>query len=119
MRAVAGAVARRAPGPSGAFTHRRNAVPEPSRRRHRRRDLGSRVRHARRVSGRALLLRARGALRRPRASGARDGGRFFRPPPAELEIAAVTGTNGKTTTAFLLYSILNPAGRKPGLLGTI
>jgi UDP-N-acetylmuramoyl-L-alanyl-D-glutamate--2,6-diaminopimelate ligase len=31
----------------------------------------------------------------------------------------VTGTNGKTTTAFLLYSILAAAGRRPGLLGTI
>src|SRR5690349_14422633 len=27
---------------------------------------------------------------------------FFRDPSAELEVAAVTGTNGKTTTAFLL-----------------
>jgi UDP-N-acetylmuramoyl-L-alanyl-D-glutamate--2,6-diaminopimelate ligase len=31
----------------------------------------------------------------------------------------VTGTNGKTTTAFLLYAILAAAGRRPGLLGTI
>ena len=31
----------------------------------------------------------------------------------------MTGTNGKTTTAFLLYSILAAAGRRPGLLGTI
>jgi len=44
---------------------------------------------------------------------------FFGRPTEELEIAAVTGTNGKTTTAFLLYSILGAAGRKPGLLGTI
>ena len=44
---------------------------------------------------------------------------FFGHPTEELEIAAVTGTNGKTTTAFLLYSILEAAGRKPGLLGTI
>jgi UDP-N-acetylmuramoyl-L-alanyl-D-glutamate--2,6-diaminopimelate ligase len=44
---------------------------------------------------------------------------FFEHPSDELEIAAVTGTNGKTTTAFLLYSILDAAGRKPGLLGTI
>jgi UDP-N-acetylmuramoyl-L-alanyl-D-glutamate--2,6-diaminopimelate ligase len=44
---------------------------------------------------------------------------FFRHPTEELEIAAVTGTNGKTTTAFLLYSILAAAGRRPGLLGTI
>ena len=44
---------------------------------------------------------------------------FFGRPADELEIAAVTGTNGKTTTAFMLYSILGAAGRKPGLLGTI
>jgi UDP-N-acetylmuramoyl-L-alanyl-D-glutamate--2,6-diaminopimelate ligase len=31
----------------------------------------------------------------------------------------VTGTNGKTTTAFLLYSVLAAAGRRPGLLGTV
>src|ERR1051325_6620198 len=43
----------------------------------------------------------------------------FGHPSQELEIAAVTGTNGKTTTAFLLYSILAAAGRRPGLLGTI
>jgi UDP-N-acetylmuramoyl-L-alanyl-D-glutamate--2,6-diaminopimelate ligase len=44
---------------------------------------------------------------------------FFGHPTEELEIAAVTGTNGKTTTAFLIYSILGAAGRRPGLLGTI
>jgi UDP-N-acetylmuramoyl-L-alanyl-D-glutamate--2,6-diaminopimelate ligase len=44
---------------------------------------------------------------------------FFEHPTRELEVAGVTGTNGKTTTAFLLYSILAAAGRRPGLLGTI
>ncbi len=44
---------------------------------------------------------------------------FFGQPTVELEIAGVTGTNGKTTTAFLLYAILEAAGRRPGLLGTI
>ena len=44
---------------------------------------------------------------------------FFGHPTQELEVAGVTGTNGKTTTAFLLYSILAAAGRRPGLLGTI
>jgi UDP-N-acetylmuramoyl-L-alanyl-D-glutamate--2,6-diaminopimelate ligase len=44
---------------------------------------------------------------------------FFERPTQELELASVTGTNGKTTTAFLLYSILAAAGRRPGLLGTI
>src|SRR5207248_11490299 len=36
-----------------------------------------------------------------------------------LQVAGVTGTNGKTTTAFLLYAILAAGGRRPGLLGTI
>jgi len=44
---------------------------------------------------------------------------FFGQPTRELQVAGVTGTNGKTTTAFLLYSILAAAGRRPGLLGTI
>jgi UDP-N-acetylmuramoyl-L-alanyl-D-glutamate--2,6-diaminopimelate ligase len=44
---------------------------------------------------------------------------FFRHPTRELEVAGVTGTNGKTTTAFLLYSMLAAARRRPGLLGTV
>jgi UDP-N-acetylmuramoyl-L-alanyl-D-glutamate--2,6-diaminopimelate ligase len=44
---------------------------------------------------------------------------FFGDPTKELEVAGVTGTNGKTTTTFLLHSILESAGRRPGLLGTI
>ena len=44
---------------------------------------------------------------------------FFGRPSEELQVAGVTGTNGKTTTAFLLYSILAAAARRPGLLGTI
>src|SRR4051794_29186800 len=41
---------------------------------------------------------------------------FFRDPSRELEVAAVTGTAGKTTTTYLLYEILRAAGRRPGLL---
>jgi UDP-N-acetylmuramoyl-L-alanyl-D-glutamate--2,6-diaminopimelate ligase len=44
---------------------------------------------------------------------------FFDDPTQTLEVAGVTGTNGKTTTTFLLHSILGAAGRRPGLLGTI
>ncbi|MEO8290825.1 MAG: UDP-N-acetylmuramoyl-L-alanyl-D-glutamate--2,6-diaminopimelate ligase [Gaiellaceae bacterium] len=44
---------------------------------------------------------------------------FFGYPTHELQVAGVTGTNGKTTTAFLLFAILAAAGRRPGLLGTI
>jgi len=38
---------------------------------------------------------------------------------AELELAGVTGTNGKTTTAFLLRALLDADGRQTGLLGTV
>jgi UDP-N-acetylmuramoyl-L-alanyl-D-glutamate--2,6-diaminopimelate ligase len=44
---------------------------------------------------------------------------FFGDPSQDLEVAAVTGTNGKTTTAFLLRSILGAAGRRPALLTNI
>src|SRR5919198_1671558 len=44
---------------------------------------------------------------------------FFDDPTRELEVAGVTGTNGKTTTTFLLHSILAAAGRRPGLVGTV
>ena len=44
---------------------------------------------------------------------------FFGDPSQALEVAAVTGTNGKTTTAFLLASILEAAGRRPALLTNI
>jgi UDP-N-acetylmuramoyl-L-alanyl-D-glutamate--2,6-diaminopimelate ligase len=44
---------------------------------------------------------------------------FFGRPSDTLEIAAVTGTNGKTTTAFLLHAILTAAGRRPALLTNI
>jgi len=44
---------------------------------------------------------------------------FFGDPSRHLEVAGVTGTNGKTTSAFLLASILDAAGRRPGLLTNI
>jgi UDP-N-acetylmuramoyl-L-alanyl-D-glutamate--2,6-diaminopimelate ligase len=44
---------------------------------------------------------------------------FFGRPTDELAVVGVTGTAGKTTTAFLLYAVLAAAGRRPALLGTI
>lgn len=44
---------------------------------------------------------------------------FFSHPERQLELSGVTGTNGKTTTAFLLDAMLNHAGRKTVLVGTI
>jgi UDP-N-acetylmuramoyl-L-alanyl-D-glutamate--2,6-diaminopimelate ligase len=49
----------------------------------------------------------------------RAAAEFFAAPSRELEVAGVTGTNGKTTTAFLLHAILDVAGRRPGLLTNI
>lgn len=44
---------------------------------------------------------------------------FYQHPARQLGISGITGTNGKSTTAFLLESILNAAGRKSALVGTI
>ena len=54
-----------------------------------------------------------------RAAMAAAADEFFGRPTAELQVAGVTGTSGKTTSAFLLYAVLAAAGRRPGLLGTI
>lgn len=40
-------------------------------------------------------------------------------PAAKLVLTGITGTNGKTTTAFLVDSILRAAGVRTGLLGTV
>src|ERR1039458_2428550 len=44
---------------------------------------------------------------------------FFGHPERRLGAAGVTGTNGKTTTAFLLEALLNADARKTVLVGTI
>jgi UDP-N-acetylmuramoyl-L-alanyl-D-glutamate--2,6-diaminopimelate ligase len=54
-----------------------------------------------------------------RAAMAPMAARFWGDPTAELQMAGITGTNGKTTTAFLLRGILEAAGRRCGLLGTV
>ncbi len=45
--------------------------------------------------------------------------RFFDSPFKLMNLIGITGTNGKTTTAYILESILLAAGRKPGVIGTI
>jgi UDP-N-acetylmuramoyl-L-alanyl-D-glutamate--2,6-diaminopimelate ligase len=45
--------------------------------------------------------------------------RFFGNPTAQLRVAGITGTNGKTTIAFLTRSILEAAGIRCGLIGTV
>ncbi len=43
---------------------------------------------------------------------------FFRNPASELRVAGITGTNGKTTTSFILEAIVGPT-RPVGVLGTV
>ena len=44
---------------------------------------------------------------------------FFEHPASALQLAAVTGTNGKTTTTSLVDAIIRASGAKTGLFGTI
>ncbi len=55
---------------------------------------------------------ARDALARAAAS-------FYQHPSTKLQVIGVTGTNGKTTVAFMVKQILEAAGVKTGLLGTV
>jgi len=54
-----------------------------------------------------------------RAAMALAADAFFGEPTKKLELVGVTGTNGKTTTAYLLHAMLDAAGRRPGLVGTV
>src|ERR1700757_923190 len=60
----------------------------------------------------AVVPRGRRALARLSAN-------FYKRPAERIAITGVTGTNGKSTTAFLVESILSAAGRKSTLIGTI
>jgi len=54
--------------------------------------------------------------RRTLALAARN---FFGRPDERLQLTGITGTNGKTTTAFLVESILNAAGLRSSMVGTV
>ncbi|HEY6550335.1 MAG TPA: UDP-N-acetylmuramoyl-L-alanyl-D-glutamate--2,6-diaminopimelate ligase [Solirubrobacterales bacterium] len=54
-----------------------------------------------------------------RAAMAPLAARFWGDPTSELRVVGVTGTNGKTTTAFLIREVLEAAGVQCGLLGTV
>ncbi len=45
--------------------------------------------------------------------------RFFSAPSADVEVTGITGTNGKTTTAYLVVQALNRLGMNTGYLGTL
>ena len=54
-----------------------------------------------------------------RAAMAPVAARLHGDPTATLRIVGVTGTNGKTTTAYLVRALLEAAGHRTGLLGTV
>src|SRR5919106_1652127 len=54
-----------------------------------------------------------------RAAMAPIAASFNADPTSELGVVGITGTNGKTTTAFLVRHLLEAAGRRCGLLGTV
>ena len=54
-----------------------------------------------------------------REAMARVAATYYRHPSTKLQVIGVTGTNGKTTVAFIMKEILEAAGIKTGLLGTV
>jgi len=50
---------------------------------------------------------------------ARLSANFFRHPAEKLELTGITGTNGKTTTSFILSRMLRAAGRSIAMVGTV
>jgi UDP-N-acetylmuramoyl-L-alanyl-D-glutamate--2,6-diaminopimelate ligase len=59
------------------------------------------------------------AVRSARAAMGPVAARFYGDPSAELRVVGVTGTNGKTTTAFLARALTQAGGERCGLLGTV
>ncbi|HJL62718.1 MAG TPA: Mur ligase family protein, partial [Candidatus Marinimicrobia bacterium] len=55
----------------------------------------------------------------PRKAASFVAAEYYRHPSKELHIVGITGTNGKTSTATLIASILNEAGCKTAQLGTL
>jgi len=54
-----------------------------------------------------------------RAAMAPAAARLFGDPTARLQVVGITGTNGKTTSAYLVRTLLEAAGRPTGLLGKV
>jgi UDP-N-acetylmuramoyl-L-alanyl-D-glutamate--2,6-diaminopimelate ligase len=54
-----------------------------------------------------------------RAAMAPLAARFHGDPARQLRVVAVTGTNGKTTTAYMVRALLEASGMRCGLLGTV
>lgn len=45
--------------------------------------------------------------------------KFYGHPSRKMHVTGITGTNGKTTVAYLIESILGAAGKKTGVIGTV
>ncbi len=60
-------------------------------------------------------------IRVPDARAALSGlaARFYKYPYRGMEVVGITGTNGKTSTSYILESILKAAGDEPGVIGTV
>lgn len=76
------------------------------------------------AAGRALVAEAGVALpvivvTDPRAVLGAVSAHVYRTTDLRLEMVGITGTNGKTTTAYLLTSALEALGRRTGLIGTV
>jgi len=79
--------------------------------------------------GAAAIICERNGFSSPRATKikvadvretmARAAASYYQHPSTKLQIIGVTGTNGKTTVAFMVKEILEAAGIKTGLLGTV
>lgn len=74
----------------------------------------------------AALIRERGPLEvpilvvtQPRSVLGAASAEIYGHPSQHMQVIGITGTSGKTTTAYLVEAGLLAAGRKPGLIGTI
>lgn len=67
------------------------------------------------LSGPALLIRVKDS----RKALAFAANTYYGMPSRGLTVIGITGTNGKTTTTYILKSILEAWGKKVGLIGTI
>jgi UDP-N-acetylmuramoyl-L-alanyl-D-glutamate--2,6-diaminopimelate ligase len=65
-------------------------------------------------SGRAQVI-----VRDSRRAGSRMAARFFGEPSRSLRVVGITGTNGKTTTSYLVRAVLEFAGFRSAIVGTL
>lgn len=59
------------------------------------------------------------AVRDTRAAAAAVWNNYWGDPTRDMRVVAITGTNGKTSTSYLLRAVLSAAGYKTGLIGTV